>query len=136
MSDRSARRQSCVLAGFALLAVLSGPVAQASVLNHQVQVKLDLATRMLGGTDTFSLSAPGPADSLPFGFFLARSLAIESITREERPVAVVDPDTTVRPPASWGGAPLRFVRFAKLRPNRLPMTFELKARGVIDDHPS
>jgi hypothetical protein len=120
----------------ALLGVCFGRATQASITDHEVQVQLDLGARTLAITDRFMLSAPGPTDTLPLGFFLARTLAIESVIQNKQPVAIVDPDTTVRPPASWGGAPLRFVRFTGIKSNRRPMTFELKARGVIDDHPS
>ena len=117
------------------MAVLSS-TAQASIIDHQVEVALDLGARTLAATDRFTLAAPGPTDTLPMGFFLARTLAVESITQNGRRVEIVDPDTTVFPPASWGGAPLRFVRFTGIKPNRRPMTFELRARGVIDDHPA
>ncbi|HWN81338.1 MAG TPA: M1 family aminopeptidase, partial [Candidatus Udaeobacter sp.] len=124
------------LAVLVLLGMLASRAAQARIIDHQVTVELDLEGRRLAASDRFTLAAPGPADTLPMGFFLARTLAIESLTQDGRPVATIDPDSTVRAPSSWGGAPIRFVRLANIKPNRRPMTFELKARGVIDDHPS
>jgi len=119
----------------ALLGFLGRP-GQASITDHQVEVDLDLGERWLTATDRFTLAAPGPADTLPLGFFLARTLAIESITQGGRPMAIVDPDSTVRAPTSWGGAPLRFVRITGVRKVHFPLTCDLKLRGVIDDHPS
>ena len=136
MPDRSSRCQAWTALLVLTLGMFAGRAAQASILDHQVQVKLDLGARTLEVTDDFLLSAPGPADTLPLGFFLARTLAIESVTQNARPVAIVDPDTTVRPPSSWGGAPLRFVRIQRAPNTRFPITYSLKAHGIIDDHPS
>jgi aminopeptidase N len=116
--------------------VLVAAPATAGISRHEVRVRLDLARRELHAVDRFTLAAPVPTDTLPPGFFLARMLAIESLTDRGRPVAIVDPDSTVPAPGSFGGAPLRFVRFASPRDFGGPATLELAVKGVIADLPT
>ncbi len=122
--------------GIALLmamAAIMGPrVSEAGISAHEVEVELDLERRELVARDRFTLAAPAPTDSLPLGFYLARSLAITSLTRNGQPVAFVDPDL-LPPPASWGGAPLRFVRVTPAGRWGWPLTLEIAYRGAIED---
>ncbi len=132
-SGRVIRAMLCL---FALVVAAARPApAVASIARHDVTVSFDLAARRLRATDRMTLGAPARTDTLPAGFFLARSLVLESIRLDGKAVAFVDPDTTVRM-SDWGGAPARFVRL-DLPPRRAGnAVLEVSYAGVIDDRPA
>jgi hypothetical protein len=125
------------LASIALAATALGgwpAPAGAHISYHDVTVSFDLAARRLRAVDRITLAVPARSDTLPPGFFLARSLAVDQVRLDGRPVAIIDPDTTVH--ADWGGAATRFVRLEL--PARRPKTLVLEVvyAGVIDDRPA
>lgn len=123
---------------FALVVVAAGgrPLpAGAAIAHHDVTVSFDLAARRLRAVDRMTLGAPARSDTLPPGFFLARSLALESVRFDGRPVAFVDPDTAVAM-SDWGGAPARFVRIELPARRAKNALLEVSYAGVIDDRPA
>lgn len=120
----------------AAITLAARPVpAGAHISHHDVTVSFDLAARRLVAVDRITLAVPVRSDTLPPGFFLARSLAVDAVRLDGKPVAIVDPDTTVRIP-EWGGAPARFVRLEL--PERRPksVVLDVSYAGVIDDRPA
>ncbi len=119
------------------VAVLGGAAvpASAGITHHDVVVAFDLATHRIDAVDRITATAPAAGDTLPAGFFLARSLEVSSVRLDDRSLTIVDPDPEVAAP-DWGGAPIRFVRVEL--PERLKgevLVLEVSYSGVIDDHP-
>ncbi len=109
--------------------------AAGHISHHDATVSFDLAARTLRAVDRITITAPTSRDSLPPGFFLARSLTIDGVRHGGKPLAIVDPDTAFDL-SEWGGAPTRFVRVELPPAEQKAIELEVSYSGVIDDRPA